>query len=356
MIVTVNSQVLAQELRDVNKVVASKPTYPVLSHIWVHADQQGLHFYATDLQVGFITSCSAEVQIGGTITLPAKRLLGIIEQLPNADVQLSLEKGHVHLTCGEFKSRLQTLPAADFPKLPHVEGDPIQFGAGVLQEMLSKVSYALADQNSKHNINGALLTQTGALLSLVATDGKRLSLSWMQTPEGPDSRTILPTKALEVLPTVFPNEALEVSRSDKHIFFLSEGRVFFSQMIDGKFPEYKRIIPQNNTKKATIDRVALSAALRRVGTVAEENCATYLSFDVGGVDIKASSAAVGDAAEHVNLQYEGEPVRICVNWQYVLDFLDAAHSHTVTLEGTTSTSPLLLTDGEFINVIMTMRP
>lgn len=358
MNVTLNTQLLAQELRLVNKIVPTKPALPILLNVLLRATGDKLYFYGTDLEVGFTTNCPALVSLPGVITLPAKRLLDMIEQLPSADVQLSLDKNHVYLTCGAFRSRLQTFNAADFPMPPIVEGTPYWLSTMTFHTLIKRTRYAIAERSQKFLIDGALLSITSALAAIVATDGKRLSLSTMPRAVESDAplSVVIPAKTLDALLAQDIAEDIQLSQSDRHLFFVAGERTLISRVIEGKFPAYHRIIPKENNYVATIDKVALAASIRRVGLVSDDNQSAIFTFSENSVTLTSSSAEIGDAHEQLTIAYTGPTLKISINWQYVLDFLNTASGHTVSVALKDANTPLLLTDStDFLNVVMLLR-
>ena len=350
MRVVINSQLLAQELRLLNTIAPVKPALPILTNTLITAND-ALTFAATDLEIGFLTTCRAQIVEPGTITLPVKRLLDIIEQT-TGDVQISSEKHHVFIQSGAFKSRLQALQPEDFPTLPTVTGDITTLHTATLQAMIGRVRYAVAE-GGKYTVNGALLKLTEQGGALVATDGKRLALT-TGLRAGATS-VIVPAKALDAL-AIFSEPEVAFSQSDRHLFFQAGNRLLISRTLEAQFPAYERILPRDNDKVAVVERAALSAALRRVGLLSEDNKACYLSFSAEGIDLTSSSAEAGDAAERVAAQYEGDPLRVCCSWRYLLDFLEAASGQTVTVSLKDVNSAILLTDGDnYIAVVMAMR-
>lgn len=349
MNITINSQILAAELRLLNRVVPNKPALPILSNVLIDAGFT-LQFYATDLEIGFSTSCQAVITEPGKITLPAKKLLDLLEQLPNADVKITLEKGHVRIVCGEFKSRLQTLPAEHYPT-PTTASDPITTFTN-FHTMVERVRYALSDK-SKYVVNGALLKLQGTMIALVGTDARRLSVT-TGTGQNAASECVIPAKTLDALSLL--DSEIVFSADDRHLFFASGDRLLTSRVYDGKFPAYERIIPRDNDKRAVVDRSLFMSAIKRIGLVSDTNQAIYLALEPGALVLTSSSIDVGDALERIALDYSGQPVKLCVNWQFVLDFLQVARGSTITMDFKDAATPLLLTDGDaFINVVMLLR-
>lgn len=354
MNITLNTQELATELRLLSKIVASKPSLPILSHVLLKADT-GLTLYATDLELGLRTVCPCRVDTPGTLALPLAKLASVIDQLPNADVNISLDGKQAKITSGAYKSRLQALPADEFPALPEVEGVSSYLDARAFRQMIDRTRYAIAATGDRYLLQGALLTLAGPAAAMVATDGKRLALTTMARA-GTDANVIIPVKTLDVLSSHAGAEDIELTVGENHLFFVQGTRLLTSRVIDGKFPNYQRIIPKDNHKTATVDRAALAAVLRRIGLASEQNLSVTMAFSSGELLVSSRSAEFGEAEEPMTITYDAEPLTLCVNWRYVLDFLDAAEGQTISIAMKDEKSALLLSDGEaFVNVIMTMR-
>lgn len=356
MNIIVNSQVLANELRLLNKITASKATIPVLNNILFRAEED-LHLAATDLQVALTTSCKATIVEPGQITLPARKLLELLEQIPNGDVTIVADKHHAHVTSGAFKSRLQTLAASEFPRMPEVDGQVQTLPSGALRTLIDRVTYAISDKSGQYVLKGSLLSLYGTVFAMVATDGKRMSLSTANRPEGTAVSVIVPLKTLDVLTSYCDGKNLEFSCTDRHLFFVAGKRTLISQMVEGQFPKYDRIIPKDCDKKATVDRIALTAALRRVGAVSGEDQAIYFEFSTDALRLTTKNAEIGDADEQMPAAYVGSDLRLALNGSHVLDFLDKASQPSISIDLKNESTPVLFTDGpDFINVLMGMRP
>lgn len=354
MNVTVNSQSLAAELRLLAKVVPSKPAIAILGHALLRADER-LNLYATDLEVALGSHCAAQVDVPGSITVPAAKLLSMVEQFPDGDVNISLDGGHVIVRCGAFKSRLQSMRADDFPTPPVLEGTACTLDAGTLLWLLGKARHATSSTATKHVLQGALLKMVGEAAAIVATDGKRLVLATAGR-RGPDMEFVIPSKTMDVLAGQLGVGDVEMTLGPRHLFFSLGDRMLTSRTIDGKFPAYDRIIPRDNDKIVTFDRASLTAALRRVVLAAEENGAVRMNLTSNILELSAASAGIGSANEVVNVEYTGEPLKASVNGGYVLDFLDVSTEPTMTMELKDATSAALLKDGRgCLSVIMLMR-
>lgn len=355
MNVTVNSQILATELRALNKIIPAKPAINILGHVMLKAMGDSLSFYATDLEIGLSTDCHAQVTKSGVIALPAAKLLALVEQFTDADVTIALEGIKAIVMCGAFKSRLQAMPADDFPPATDPEGDANTLDVAAFQQLIDKTRYALSTSASKYILRGALLALSGPAAAMVTTDGKRLAIATM-TRIGTDQNMVIPVKALDALIGQMNSDSIEVTVGGRHLFFAFGRRLLISRTIDGTFPQYERIIPRENDKVVTIDRSALSAALRRIVLIAEENYAVYFSLSPDALELSTSSAEVGSALETMRVSYEGPPLKVCINGNYVLDFLKAASSPTITMTLKDVVGAALLTDGDdHIAVIMQLN-
>jgi DNA polymerase-3 subunit beta len=352
MQIVVNSQSLATELRLLAKVVPTKPAIAILSHVLLTADTD-LRFWATDLEVGFSSGCQATVVDPGNVALPAARFLSLVEQFPNADVSIQTDGAKVLVVCGAFKSKLMALPVDDFPMPPPVDGVSNTIDGNAFRRLIARTEYAISKTSQKFMLQGALFALAGDAAAMVATDGKRLALA-TASRTGSDVSLVIPAKALDVL--VGSDGDVDVIVGPKHMQFTYGGRTLTSRMIEGKFPAYERIIPRDNELTVIVQRHELAAALRRIVLVSEDNRATYLLVEAGKLTLAARSAEVGQADEAVKVEYSGEPLKVCVNGSYVLDFLEAASGATVTLQLKDASSAMMMLDGDdHVGVVMLLK-
>lgn len=356
MICTVNSQRLAAELRPLAKVVPAKPAIPILSHALLTAEGDKLRLQATDLEVALTGWLPAEVQQSGLIALPVGKLLAMVEQFPDADVQFGIDGQHVELRCGAFRSRLMALASSEFPQLTIPDGQMATIDAESLRLLISRTRYAINATSSKFVLQGALLTMTGSIAAMVATDARRLVLTTVGRNEGPDIRIVIPMKAMDVLASGVDVGDVELTVGKRHLFFQVGDRLLTSRTLEGEFPAYERIVPTTNDKVITANRAGLRAALKRVLLAAEENKATYFEVESGKLTISARSAEVGTAEEAIAVGYEGAALKVCLNGDYVLDFLDASVGQFTTIKLKDAKTAMLMMDGDdHVGVAMLMR-
>ena len=354
MNVVVKNSNLSQELKLLSRVSAAKTTIPVLSYVLLETNGDSLNLSATDLEIGLRTRCQATITEPGETTLPTKRLLDLLEQLPDGEVKLTLEKEQVLITAGGFRSRIQTYPAKDFPKLPEIEGTAAMVSAPSLNLLVERARYAITDKaDTRFLLTGALFSLSGTVMALVSTDGKRLSLATAVRSPGPEISLILPSKTMDLLTSLCESGDVEVSQSGKHLFFVTGQRTLISRMLEGQFPKYEKIIPRDSTKKINVDRSELASVVRRMNVLADDQQTVQFELEENVLRITTRNAGIGDGNEELSVIYEGEPVVVRASGKHILDFLERASEKTIMLAFKDNKSPILMTDGsDFLNVVL----
>jgi DNA polymerase-3 subunit beta len=332
---------LLRELQLFQGIVERKNTIPILANVLIEAQGEEVRFLATDLEVGLRSRCAASVAKGGSLTLPAKKLYEIIKSLPETDIRIADDKGGVKVAAERFDSRMQTLPREDFPTLPESGGAPTAtLPRNQLKTMVALTQFAITGEDTRYFLNGALFVLRPESMSLVATDGHRLALVTVEresrgTKDVDEIKAILPKKTLGELARLLSegDGDIRYERGENHLFFDVGGRLLISRMIDGQFPAYERVIPKNNDKHIEFERDRLTNAVRRVALLSNERSrAVKFQIDKGKVDVSSSSPEFGEARETLTVDYAGPPLQSCFNAQYVLDFLTAVSSDTVSLD------------------------
>jgi DNA polymerase-3 subunit beta len=360
---------LLRELQLFQGIVERKNTIPILANVLMEAKGDRVTFLATDLEVGLRSKCEATITKGGSVTLPAKKFYEIVKSLPETDIRIAEDKNGVKIAADRFESRMQTLPREDFPTLPESGGaHTTTLPRSALKEMVAKTQFAITGEDTRYFLNGALFVLRPDSMSLVATDGHRLALVTAKRnstaeKDAEEVKPILPKKTLGELGRLFMEEDgdVEFERGENHLFFTVGGRLLISRMIDGQFPAYERVIPKGNDKHIEFERDRLTNAVKRVALLSNERSrAVKFQIDKGKVDVTSSSPELGEARETLPVDYTGEPMQICFNAQYVLDFLSAITTDTVALELKDEVSQAVMTpvgaEGyEYTYVIMPMR-
>jgi DNA polymerase III subunit beta len=363
---------LLRELQLFQGIVERKNTIPILANVLFEAKGNEVRMLATDLEVALRSRCDAAVAKGGSLTLPAKKLYEIIKALPETDVRIQEDKNGVKVAADKFDSRMQTLPREDFPTLPEANGTArAALSRESLREMVAKTQFAITGEDTRYFLNGALFVLRSDSMSLVATDGHRLALVSVSREAGTDQavkpgeevRVILPKKTLLELGKLLAEAEGDIhyERGENHLFFDVGERVLISRMIDGQFPAYERVIPKGNDKDIEFERERLTNAVKRVALLSNERSrAVKFEIDKGKVDVTSSSSEFGEAREQLAVDYQGPPLTISFNAQYVLDFLNVVETDVVSLSLKDEVSqavmkPVAAQGYDYTYVIMPMR-
>ena len=336
---TVTRNALLNELNLVQGVVEKKTTIPILSNILLEAAGEHIDIAATDLDVTIRCGCSAVVETEGTTTISARRLFDIVRLLPeSSDIQFSLlENDWVELRSGNSEYKIVALLKDNFPSIPEAAPATATIPGGLLRSMIQRSMFAITQEESRYSLNGALLALFPNEIRMVATDGHRLALvsKSMEVP-GIDAevRALIPRKTLvEILKLIGDEDAfVEFGRDENHLFFGVGGKRLVSRILAGQFPNYELVIPRDNDKLIIASTKALGDGIRRAAIMSDEKLrAIRLSFKTGSLELTASCADAGEAREVVPIDYEGESLEIGFNPMYLLDFVGASGSESISI-------------------------
>ena len=328
MKLTITREQLQEGLVAVAASVPAKTTLPILSNILLEATRDGIRLSGTDLDIAVSTIVSASVDQEGAITLPARKLVEIVRELPNAAIRLTAAgEQRVTIECGRSKFRLLGLPREEFPAFPGVKFDGGWKAASQdLQKLISHVAFAASTEESRPILNGVLWELRPDRMRMVATNGHRLAR--MDIPASPaaaseQAELIVPPKALEQIRRLFgSDEEVEIARSENHLGFRSATTQVFTRLIEGPYPNYEQVIPRENDKAATADKAALTAALRRMSIVASDQTHRIrMAFANGSCKLSVQTPDLGEAQEELGVSYEGDPLEIGFNAAYLLEIL-----------------------------------
>ena len=327
MKLTITREQLQEGLVAVAASVPAKTTLPVLSNVLLEASSDGLRLSGTDLDIAVSTSVAASVEDEGAITLPARKLVEIVRELPSASIRLaSAGEQRVTIECGRSRFKLLGLPREEFPAFPAVD-----FSAGWkaaakdLHKLITHVAFAASTEESRPILNGVLWELRAERMRMVATNGHRLAR--MDIPVagggGEEADLIVPPKALEQIRRLFqPEEEVEIAKTENHLGFRSSTTQVFTRLIEGPYPNYEQVIPRENDKVATADKAALTAALRRMSIVASDQThRVRLAFANGSCKLSVQTPDLGEAQEEITITYDGSPLEIGFNAAYFLEIL-----------------------------------
>ncbi len=356
--------VLVKPLQAVIGVVERRQTMPILSNVLLVARGGELSITATDLEVELVAHAEVDVETGGEITVSGRKLLDICKALPDgANVSVSLSGEKLFVRSGRSKFSLATLPAAEFPTVEDIkEEQTITVPQDVLAGLIEKTHFSMAQQDVRYYLNGMLLETGGKFLRAVATDGHRLALSQAEL-DGSDlseQQVIVPRKGVLELQRLMSGEGnLDIQLGANHVRIQLDGIRFTSKLIDGRFPEYERVIPQESSNQLSADKGVIRSALQRTAILSNEKYrGIRLIIRDSGVVLQAHNPEQEEAEEEVEVEYSGDDIEIGFNVNYLLDAIGAVNGETVTLSVVDSNSSCLVREPENDNnkfVVMPMR-
>jgi DNA polymerase-3 subunit beta len=363
---SVAKQRLAAELTLLQGIIERKSTIPILSNVLIEATAQShVSLIATDLDVSMQTECIADVTKPGAAVIQARKLFDIVRSLPDSEIAFTKEEGDwVKINCGGSRFRIIGHAKEHYPSIPQIDKAGIQIKSDPFHSMISRTIYAITQEESRYALNGALLLINGNALRLVTTDGHRLAMSGCTLDVNSDDvRVIIPRKALSELVklTAGPDESLEFSKDENHLFFKVGARQLTSRTLAGQFPNYEIVIPKGNDKSVSLKVDTIMQAVKRAALMADERShGIKMEFEDGSIVITSQTADLGEAREVVPVEYQSEKVTVKFNANYVLDFLSVVDTEEVKLEMKNDQTPVLFrpADGskyDYIGVVMPMR-
>jgi DNA polymerase-3 subunit beta len=370
MQLTIQREELLKPLQLIIGVVEKRQTLPILANVLFMLEQQQLSMTATDLEVELV----GKVDIGQlshhsqAVTLPGRKLLDICRALPDeAKIEFLPDenKGQIIVRSGRSRFTLSTLPAHDFPNLD--ENDAVlefQLSQKDLRFLIQRTAFAIAQQDVRYYLNGLWLEVNEGVLRAVATDGHRLALNTIPMPVVDNSfvQIIIPRKGItELMRLLDDNDTdVQVKISKNHIQIKGLGFIFTSKLVDGRFPDYKTILPKVGEQYILIDRDEFKQALHRVSILSNEKFrGVRLQIRSGSIVIQANNPEQEEAEEIINIDYHGNNVEMGFNVSYLLDVLSTVDPGMIKLSFSGPDTGILLEeakgDGSSLFVIMPMR-
>jgi DNA polymerase-3 subunit beta len=327
MRLTITREKLQEGLTAVGASIPSKTTLPVLANILLETTDRGIRLSGTDLDIAVSTEVSADVEIAGAVTVPAKKLTEIARELLPAPVKIATTgEQRITIECGRSRFRLLGIPRDEFPSFPAVRfADGWRIKSGDLQKLIQHTSFAVSTEESRPILNGVLWELRPDHMRMVATNGHRLAKMDQPLASGAvaSSDLIVPPKALEQVRRLYPaEEDLEIARGDNHLGFRSPVTSVFTRLIEGPYPNYEQVIPRDNDRVATVDKGALTGALRRMAIVASDQTHRIrMSLNAGSVKFSVQTPDLGEAQDELPIRYTGDPLDIGFNAAYLLEIL-----------------------------------
>jgi len=358
----ISKEAFLDGLQKVQHVVSTRTTLPILSNVLLVAKDGRLQFTTTDLDVGMTGSVEAQIEKEGATTLPAKRLVSIVRELPSNDVEVSVDaKNHAAIRSGPSFFKIIGLGEAEFPPLPDFIGArEFKIPQIVLRDGLKKTSYAISTDETRYVLNGIFTSFRDGKMTLVATDGRRLAMvdADLEFPAAHESDVIIPTKAVQELQRLLGDAGdVIVKLSDSQISFTVGDNLLCSKLIEGNYPNYRQVIPGDSNERVVIAREALLDTVRRVSLLSSEKSnSVKFVFSENRIEVTANSPDVGEAQESMDVIYQGPPMQIAFNPEFIQAPLRNLDTNDVYLDLIDEMSPgVLRIEGTFLYVLMPMR-
>ncbi len=325
---TSSSTELQRTLARIGGVIPSKSTMPILENILFDLSNNTLTLTATDMEISLTASLEVRGSDDGKIAVPAKRFMDTVRSFPDTEITFSVDGStqKITLTTDNGQFSLTGENAADYPSLPEFKGkEELSMDASVLRTIIHRTLFAVSTDELRPAMMGVLLQAKGSDLRAVSTDGHRLVRLIRKSPEAEALKRdiIVPAKALQLLSRSLESGRTTISLSDTHIRFLFDTTVLISRLIEEKYPNYESVIPLDNDKTMIVEREALMASIRRVALYANVTTRQIrFSLEPSAVTIMAQDIDFGgEARERLACEYDGDPMEIGFNAQYVVDIL-----------------------------------
>ncbi len=358
----VNKDAIIEALQQVQSVVSTRTTLPVLSNVLVKAEGDQIWLTTTDLEVSVRTSTEAKIEKEGSTTLPVRRIFSIFKELSGNEIEIITdEKDISEIRCGSSFFKIIGISPEEFPPLPEFSGSrSCTLDQGVFKEMLRNTKYAASTDETRYILNGVLMSFKGEKLTVVATDGRRLALieQEVEFPKSAEVDQVIPSKTVDELIKNLGDEGeIRINSSDTQVSFEFEHLLIVSKLIEGTYPNFKQVIPAQCEERVAIEREGFFTAVRRVSLLANDKSnSVRMSFNKNRLEITAVTPEVGEALETVPIKYEGKQVSIAFNPDFILDPLRNITSDEVYFEMSDDLSPgVLKCDIPFLYVLMPMR-
>ena len=365
MKIKTSKEELQAAIATVSNIVSPKVTLPILSNLLLEAKQNKIHLTATDLEMQI--SLSIDSAAGGefSTTIAAKKLLDICRSLPdNSEINMATNESRITLKAGKSRFNLQTLPAADYPVMTKTQGlsTLVTIGQRQLKDLLKQVEFAMAQQDIRYYLNGLLFEVSANRLNIVGTDGHRLSFTSTELKQNYDKQEIiLPRKTVIELIKLLDDsdEDVQIEMSSNQVNFSFANIKLISKVIDGKFPDYNRVIPNGHQNTFTTERLGVLLAMQRASILSNEKYrGIRMVLSDNNLKLISTNSDQEEAEEELEVNYSGDKLDIGFNVTYLIDVLNNTSSEQVTFSFADANSSCLVTvpnNAHYKYVVMPMR-
>jgi DNA polymerase-3 subunit beta len=347
--------------------VSTRSSIQTLSGVLIREEGGAVELQATDMEIGIRVKVDAEVESGTQpVVLPGRLLLDVVRSLPNDDLALEYrsQTQDVEIVSGTARFHLRTLPTEDFPKLPEKEDAPtVTVPAQAFIDTINRVGRAASRDEARPHLTGVLVTASGNELRMVATDSYRLAVkeTKLDAPIDGELEVNVPVRALQELSRVASADGvdqIEITAKENQVIFRAGDVVLSSRLIEGRFPNYKQLLPETYEHELRISRAELLDVVKRISLMAQKNAPLRMKFEEGSLTVSAETPDTGDAQEALPAPFKGETLEIGFNPEFLQDGLDSAESDELIFKLISPHRPGLIQsgdDGGFIYLVMPVR-
>ena len=351
MNITIGKSIIENILIHAGPFLEKKDTSQITSHIYLNASNNTLTVKATDYEIGFlVTTDNVNIDREGSITANGKKFLDIVRILKDGNITLEVKGDILHITQGHSNFKLPTFSFNDFPEFPSYEGKArISIESHTLIESLKKITPSIDTNNPKFELNGALIDIEKESINFASTDTRRLAVVNVQNKSETELKIIIPKKAiLEIQKLFFDN--IELYYDETNLIILSEQYTFFTKLINGKFPEYSRIIPKEIANRLLLPKAIMIESIKQITTISTD---IKITFNQNSIVFESLSDDNIEAKTEIKFTTNfNEPFSMAINSRYLLDFLNAINSSEFNIGLNEGNLPFILSDGNFKTVVM----
>jgi DNA polymerase-3 subunit beta len=362
----IEKEVFLKALSQVQGIIEKKHTIPILANVHINASEGGITLTATDLEIGVRSKFSTQVISEGKVTVSAKKLFEIIRELPDSEILFKAKENcWIEINCGKSTFNLVGLSSDEYPKFPEIKSNNLlNLNSAILNEMIDKTIFSISNDETKYNLNGIFIKYENNKLSMISTDGHRLSYCYTEMSDEFnffENGLILPKKGIYELKKIInkENENLKIGVVDNNFIVIDDNTVLIMRLVDGEFPDYKRVIPEKCETTSIINKDEFFHALKRISILSSEKTkGIKISFEKDKGVLTSSNPDLGDAREEIDITYSGPDISIGFNSRYILDILQAIDENFIEFHLKDNLSPGMIEpekNKQFVSVIMPMR-
>ncbi len=351
---------LLKVVQTVQSAINSKSTLPILSNILIETAESGTTLTATDFDIGIISTSPIKAQVPGAITIPAKKFSDIIKELPEKEIiSISVKKNNlIHIECGKSTFKMMGLPKEEFPQPPEFKNKEfVEIEQKKLKKMIRMTEFAVSNDEVRYVLNGTLFAIKPSYIRLVATDGRCLTMieEKVQLPKTLERKFIVPEKAINEVNRILGEEGgVKIFYSENQVLFDTGCTKLVSRLIEGEFPNYEKVIPEEAKNKIIINKNTFLSALKRAALfTTPESMVVKIEASKDKMVISKSSPSLGEVKEEIDVEYKGKEIAIGFNPNYIIDLLKTTDQETISFELVDSDKPGVVREGsEYIYVVM----